>query len=137
MTRWIGHAVHAWLARTSAGQQVEAHFLACPLIPLDISMMKLLTLLLAAPATAFTTTPLLSRWHNLQTNFFLSSTTIEEVDTSPDGGGSPVPKGPDDVIPTNLPSACGKDYIPLANMLATGELVQADQVRSCRPTESF
>ena len=33
-------------------------------------------------------------------------------------------------IPTNLPSDCGMDYIPLATMLATGQLAEADQVRS-------
>lgn len=31
-------------------------------------------------------------------------------------------------IPTNLPSDCGMDYIPLATLLATGELAEADQV---------
>ena len=31
-------------------------------------------------------------------------------------------------IPTNLPSDCGMDYIPLATMLATGDLAEADQV---------
>lgn len=31
-------------------------------------------------------------------------------------------------IPTNLPSDCGMDYIPLATMLATGQLAEADQV---------
>jgi hypothetical protein len=35
-------------------------------------------------------------------------------------------------IPKNLPSAVGKDYIPLATMLATGQLAEADQVRSER-----
>jgi hypothetical protein len=34
-------------------------------------------------------------------------------------------------IPTNLPSDCGKDYIPLATMLATGDFEQADQVGVC------
>lgn len=34
----------------------------------------------------------------------------------------------DDVeIPTNLPSDVGMDYVPLATMLATGQLVEADQ----------
>ena len=33
-------------------------------------------------------------------------------------------------IPRNLPSACGMDYVPLATMLATGQLAEADQVRS-------
>jgi hypothetical protein len=32
-------------------------------------------------------------------------------------------------IPTKLPSAVGKDYVPLATMLATGQLAEADQVR--------
>ena len=32
-------------------------------------------------------------------------------------------------IPTNLPSDCGMDYVPLATMLATGQLAEADQVR--------
>ena len=35
----------------------------------------------------------------------------------------------DVTIPTNLPSDCGMDYVPLASMLATGQLAEADQVR--------
>ena len=31
-------------------------------------------------------------------------------------------------IPTNLPSDVGMDYVPLATMLATGQLAEADQV---------
>lgn len=31
-------------------------------------------------------------------------------------------------IPTTLPSAIGKDYVPLATMLATGDFKSADQV---------
>lgn len=31
-------------------------------------------------------------------------------------------------VPTVLPSDCGMDYIPLATMLATGQLTEADQV---------
>jgi len=35
----------------------------------------------------------------------------------------------DDVeIPTNLPSDANMDYIPLATLLATGQLAEADQV---------
>lgn len=30
-------------------------------------------------------------------------------------------------IPTSLPSECGIDYVPLATMLATGDLKGADQ----------
>lgn len=33
-------------------------------------------------------------------------------------------------IPTNLPSEKGIDYVPLATMLATGQLAEADQVGS-------
>ena len=32
-------------------------------------------------------------------------------------------------IPTNLPSDAGLDYVPLATMLASGQLAEADQVR--------
>ena len=32
-------------------------------------------------------------------------------------------------IPTKLPSDVGMDYVPLATMLATGQLAEADQVR--------
>jgi hypothetical protein len=42
-------------------------------------------------------------------------------------------------IPTNLPSDCGMDYVPLATMLATGQLAEADQVcsqRICHMTNS-
>jgi hypothetical protein len=35
----------------------------------------------------------------------------------------------DIMIPTNLPSDVGMDYIPLATMLATGQFEEADQVR--------
>ena len=35
-------------------------------------------------------------------------------------------------IPTNLPSEKGLDYVPLATMLATGQLAEADQVGSRR-----
>jgi hypothetical protein len=36
----------------------------------------------------------------------------------------------DMVIPIKLPSDVGMDYIPLATMLATGQLAEADQVCS-------
>ncbi len=37
-------------------------------------------------------------------------------------------------FPTKLPSDVGMDYVPLATMLATGQLAEADQVRQDRPT---
>jgi hypothetical protein len=40
-------------------------------------------------------------------------------------------------IPTNLPSECGMDYIPLATMLATGQLAEADQVSMLPPIDSL
>ena len=41
----------------------------------------------------------------------------------------------DALIPTKLPSDCGMDYVPLATMLASGQLAEADQVRltDCLP----
>ena len=35
----------------------------------------------------------------------------------------------DGEIPAKLPSDVGMDYVPLATMLATGQLLEADQVR--------
>ena len=40
-------------------------------------------------------------------------------------------------IPTNLPSDVGFDYVPLATMLATGQLAEADQVRYYTYTEKI
>ena len=39
------------------------------------------------------------------------------------------PAKKDKDIPKKLPSDCGKDYVPLATMLATGDFKEADQVR--------
>lgn len=41
----------------------------------------------------------------------------------------------DGMIPTNLPSDCGMDYVPLATMLATGQFEEADQVRCALVTK--
>ena len=38
----------------------------------------------------------------------------------------------DETIPTNLPTECGMDYVPLATMLATEQFEEADQVRRHR-----
>jgi hypothetical protein len=47
----------------------------------------------------------------------------------PPATADPSMEMPEDlVIPTNLPSECGMDYIPLATLLATGNLAAADQV---------
>ena len=43
----------------------------------------------------------------------------------------------DAIIPTNLPSECGMDYVPLATMLASGNLAEADQVRLLERKEAY
>lgn len=49
-----------------------------------------------------------------------------------ESGVPPVQSEPTDVegieIPINLPSDVGMDYVPLATMLASGQLAEADQV---------
>jgi hypothetical protein len=61
-----------------------------------------------------------------------SSMVLKEAVTMAESGVPPATSESSDVadveIPTNLPSACGMDYIPLATMLATGDLAEADQV---------
>jgi len=51
--------------------------------------------------------------------------------TMAESGVPPVASVPTDVedvdIPTNLPSDVGLDYVPLATMLASGQLAEADQ----------
>lgn len=94
----------------------------------------LLSTALVAPVVAFIVAP--SSGHIQQihsSNTWFLSATVEEVDTASaaaEEDASANLKGADDAIPTNLPSDCGMDYIPLANMLATGEFAEADQVRS-------
>jgi hypothetical protein len=66
-----------------------------------------------------------------------STTTDNEKVTSSSSSSAGVPPATSEAsaniedadIPTNLPSDCGMDYIPLATMLATGQLAEADQVR--------
>lgn len=53
-----------------------------------------------------------------QNKFPLSSSSVDDVDTDLDTTPT---------IPTNLPSAKGIDYVPLATMLATGDFKAADQ----------
>ena len=99
-----------------------------------VSAAVTILLALVASSEAFTR-PLPHRTTSLatQSSVVVFSTT-EEVPTT---------EAPSDLadveIPTNLPSDCGKDYIPLATMLATGEFEKADQVRrvscsECTPT---
>jgi hypothetical protein len=65
---------------------------------------------------------------------------MKEAATMAESGVPPATSEASDVadveIPTNLPSACGMDYIPLATMLATGDLAEADQVCLSFPTKN-
>lgn len=55
-----------------------------------------------------------------------------QMSTMAEAGVPPATSDASDVaeieIPTNLPSDKGMDYVPLATMLATGQLAEADQV---------
>lgn len=80
--------------------------------------------------TAFTTT--------IPPTFVSSSrpTCLHESATMADSGVPAPTSEPSSIadevdIPTNLPSDCGKDYIPLATLLAAGQLAEADQVCVC------
>jgi hypothetical protein len=64
-----------------------------------------------------------------------SPSLLTVFSTMADSGVPPTESAPassvdDAVIPTKLPSDVGFDYVPLAGALASGDLVQADQV--CR-----
>jgi hypothetical protein len=63
----------------------------------------------------------------LRQNVALGMSTMAESGVPP--ATSEASNTEDDLIPTNLPSDVGMDYIPLATMLATGQLAEADQVR--------
>ncbi|CAN0403010.1 unnamed protein product [Ectocarpus sp. 13 AM-2016] len=54
----------------------------------------------------------------------LRMSTAEET---PAAAATAVAREPTRDIPTTLPSECGIDYVPLATMLATGDLKGADQ----------
>lgn len=78
-------------------------------------------LLLSQVATAFTVLP------------FSSVPAVQVCASATEAGVPAATSSPDsDVadmeIPTNLPSECGMDYVPLATLLATGQLAEADQV---------
>lgn len=67
-----------------------------------------------------------------RSSFAVSTTMATAEATMAESGVPPATSESSDTadveIPTNLPSDCGMDYIPLATMLATGQLAEADQV---------
>ncbi|GAX24286.1 hypothetical protein FisN_4Lh011 [Fistulifera solaris] len=92
---------------------------------MKLSRANLLTCALLASSSlvsAFTTPSLVARPTGVvcrsMTATAEATPAAEEASSSEDA---------DIQIPTNLPSACGMDYVPLATMLATGDLVAADQ----------
>ena len=70
------------------------------------------------------------RHHQLErTTWTVHATAMAEAGIPP-STSEPTSDVKDIEIPTNLPSDCGMDYVPLATLLATGELAEADQVRT-------
>jgi hypothetical protein len=83
--------------------------------------------------SAFTpsTTNVCRPHHRATTQFTKLSVATDPITESSDVSSSSESTEADSVdvtIPTNLPSDCGMDYVPLASMLATGQLAEADQV---------
>ena len=86
---------------------------------------------------AFSTSPSSSRSFSSLTKTVATATpsclysTAEAAETESTAAETEDSSDDDIMIPTNLPSDVGMDYIPLATMLATGQFEEADQVREC------
>lgn len=91
--------------------------------------------LLASSANAFAPTPICSRQqqnHHGVVALSMSDAVAASETNMADSGKPPAHADgdanmADAEIPTNLPSDVGFDYVPLATMLATGQLAEADQ----------
>ena len=89
------------------------------------------TLLLVGQVHAFSVSSMQARQCSTTTtrvSTLLSATTMAEAGVPPTTS-EPTNVADEVEIPTNLPSEVGMDYVPLATMLATGQLAEADQVR--------
>ena len=91
--------------------------------------------LLAGSAAAFAPAPICRQHVAVAQSpaLFMSEAATAETNMA-DSGKPPVSADSDThvadaEIPTKLPSDVGMDYVPLATMLATGQLAEADQVR--------
>jgi len=87
-------------------------------------------LLLVGTVSAFAPSP---RVHAPSSSSIVVLHSEAATTTMADSGKPPASASSDmnmaDVeIPTKLPSDVGMDYVPLATMLATGQLAEADQV---------
>jgi hypothetical protein len=111
-----------------------------------ISMFAVVWLLLRSMTMGFTASTKIHRGSTisaslgdvvvLASSISAVATTDEEKVAGVPLATSESPANTEDVsIPTNLPSDCGMDYIPLATMLATGQLAEADQV--CDTQQQF
>ena len=89
---------------------------------LSSTFVAALVALVAGTCHAFTSAP------HPRPNVVFGMTTMAESGVPPATSESTETKEAD--IPTNLPSEKNMDYIPLATMLATGQLAEADQVSS-------
>lgn len=100
---------------------------------LVIGSIAMISFLEISSVSAFTVTfPISNAVHRVNVSPSVSrsvaSATMAESGI-PASSSEPDSDVSDVTIPTNLPSECGMDYVPLASMLATGQLAEADQVR--------
>jgi len=85
--------------------------------------------LLLSPATAFAPASMSRQQSRSTAVVSLSAETAAMADSGvPATESTPSESVADAEIPTVLPSDMGVDYVPLATMLATGQLAEADQV---------
>lgn len=91
---------------------------------MKISIISLIVALGASSVAAFSTVGVPVQRHS-------AVVALQSTAGSPPATSEPSASISETDIPTNLPSECGMDYIPLATMLATGQLAEADQVRLC------
>lgn len=80
-------------------------------------------------SSAFSTVSFSARSHSLSSTLVsvAAEATMAESGVPP-ATSETSSTAEDGEVPTNLPSECGMDYVPLATMLATGQFAEADQV---------
>lgn len=101
-----------------------------------VTMMNVLTLHNVNTVSAFTASYTCRPHQRVLTPFTVVSVATDPIIESSDASSLSTTsdsveaeaESVDVTIPTNLPSECGMDYVPLASMLATGQLAEADQV---------
>ena len=99
-------------------------------IIMKVSTIAFGSLFLVGSACAFSVLP--SSGGRQQICHGRPSTVLAMSEAATEAAPAPTSEMAEVEVPTNLPSDCGMDYIPLATMLATGQLAEADQVRGQR-----